>query len=92
VKNRAQSVTTLVDSPVADRKRRMIRYSVAMGIRMVCIVLMLFVKDWALIVCALGAIFLPYFAVILANVVAPARSKAVEGPGGLLLRADEPVG
>ncbi|MTA81348.1 MAG: DUF3099 domain-containing protein, partial [Actinobacteria bacterium] len=60
----------------------MIRYSVAMGIRMVCIVLMLFVKDWALIVCALGAIFLPYFAVILANVVAPARSKAVEGPGG----------
>jgi len=92
VKNRAQSVTSLVDSPSADRRRRMIRYSVAMGIRMVCIVLMLFVQGWLLLICAIGAIFLPYFAVILANAVTPPRTQAVEGPGGLVRRVDEPLG
>ena len=45
----------------------MVKYSVAMAIRMVCIVAMLFVTGWWLVVCAIGAILLPYFAVIAAN-------------------------
>jgi len=86
MKAQPQSVTTLVDSPGADRRRRMIRYSVAMGIRMVCIVMMLFVQGWLLIVCALGAIFLPYFAVILANAATAPRQGLVEGPSGVVVR------
>lgn len=46
----------------------MIKYLVTMGIRIVCLVLMLFVQGWWLAVCAAGAILLPYFAVVLANV------------------------
>lgn len=84
IKKRAQSVTTLMDSPDADRRRRIIRYSVAMGIRMVCIVLMLFVQGWLLLVCAIGAIFLPYFAVVLANAVSAPREGSVEGPGAIV--------
>jgi hypothetical protein len=86
MKAQPQSVTTLVDYPGADRRRRMIRYSVAMGIRMVCIVMMLFVQGWLLIVCALGAIFLPYFAVILANAATAPRQGIVEGPTGVVVR------
>ena len=86
MKAQPQSVTTLVDSPGADRRRRMIRYSVAMGIRMICIVMMLFVQGWLLIVCALGAIFLPYFAVILANAATAPRQGTVEGLSGVVVR------
>jgi hypothetical protein len=64
----------------------MIRYSVAMGIRMICIVMMLFVQGWLLIVCALGAIFLPYFAVILANAATAPRQATVEGLSGVVVR------
>lgn len=38
-----------------------------MGIRMVCIIACFFVTGWWLLIPALGAIFLPYFAVIIAN-------------------------
>lgn len=46
----------------------MTKYLVTMGIRIVCLVLMLFVQGWWLAVCAAGAILLPYFAVVLGNV------------------------
>ncbi len=69
----------------------MIKYSVAMGIRMVCIVLMLFVQGWWLLLCAAGAILLPYFAVVLANVQPSQAGTAVERPGSITLfkRKDE---
>ena len=76
-----QSITTLPLSPEEERRRRMIRYAVTMGIRMVCIVMMLFVQGWWLVVCALGAILLPYFAVIAANVHGDQRSQTVLRPG-----------
>lgn len=78
-----QSITTLPLSPDEERRRRMIRYTVTMGIRMVCIVLMLFVQGWWLLVCALGAILLPYFAVIAANVHSDQRSQTVLRPGAI---------
>jgi hypothetical protein len=80
-----QSITTLPLSPDEERRRRMIKYTVTMGIRMVCIVLMLFVQGWWLLVCALGAILLPYFAVIAANVHGDQRSQAVLRPGAVVL-------
>ncbi|MBX0298383.1 DUF3099 domain-containing protein [Cryobacterium sp. 1639] len=78
-----QSITTLPPSPEDERRRRMIRYTVTMGIRMVCIVLMLFAQGWWLLVCALGAILLPYFAVIAANVHGDQRPGAVLRPGAV---------
>ena len=81
----AQSVTTLVDTPTQERRRRMVRYSVAMIIRVICIFLMLFVQGWLLVICAIGAIFLPYFAVILANAVTPPQRGTVDRPGGTLV-------
>ena len=61
----------------------MIKYSIAMGIRMVCIVLMLFVQGWWLLVCAIGAIALPYFAVVFANVQGGAATSTVVRPGAV---------
>lgn len=61
----------------------MIKYSVAMGIRMVCIVLMLFVHGWWLLLCAAGAILLPYFAVVVANVHGGAPAGTVVRPGAI---------
>lgn len=78
-----QSITTLPPSPEEERRRRMIRYAVTMGIRMVCIVLMFFVQGWWLVVCAVGAIVLPYFAVVAANVHGDQRAATVLRPGAL---------
>jgi hypothetical protein len=79
-----QSITTLPLSPEDERRRRMIRYAVTMGIRMVCIVLMLFVHGWWLLVCALGAILLPYFAVVAANVHGAQPTSTVLRPGAVV--------
>jgi hypothetical protein len=45
----------------------MVKYGLTMGIRVVCIVLCMVVDGWWLLVFALGAVFLPYFAVVVAN-------------------------
>jgi hypothetical protein len=88
-----QSITTLPLSPDEERRRRMIKYTVTMGIRMVCILLMLFVQGWWLLVCALGAILLPYFAVIAANVHGGQPAPSVLRPDTLaLLPAPAPAG
>lgn len=62
-----QSVTNLDISPEDERKSRMLRYLIAMSIRVVCIVAGVYVEGWLMWVCFAGAIFLPYFAVIIAN-------------------------
>ena len=64
---KTQSVTNLEISPEDERKTRMWRYLVAMSIRVVCIVAGVYVEGWLMWVCFAGAIFLPYFAVIIAN-------------------------
>ena len=89
MKKAQQSVTSLPASPDHERHVRMIKYSVAMGIRMVCIVLLLFVQGWWLILCAAGAIFLPYFAVVIANVAVAPKKTTVVRPGSIVL-ADSP--
>lgn len=54
--------------PHTDEMRgRMIKYSVSMGIRMVCLILVFVVDGWLQWVFVAGAVFLPYFAVIIAN-------------------------
>ncbi len=84
-----QSITTLPPSPEAERRSRMIKYTIAMSIRVLCIVAMLFAQGWWLVVCAAGAIFLPYFAVVIANVGTPSRQSEVLRPGSIV-RIDRP--
>lgn len=71
-----QSVTNIDVSPEAERKSRIIRYSIAMSIRFVCIIVGVYVNGWLMWVCFAGAIFLPYFAVVLANARGAAANKA----------------
>lgn len=62
-----QSATALEASPDEERQSRLVKYTVAMSIRMVCIVLGVFTQGWLMWVFFALAIFLPYFAVIIAN-------------------------
>lgn len=83
----AYSVTSLLDSPESERRARMVKYTVAMGIRLVCIGACFFVSGWWLLVPALGAVFLPYVAVVVANSVgrSPKRSTPLR-PGTVSVR------
>jgi hypothetical protein len=45
----------------------MVKYLIAMTIRVICIVAAIFVEGWLMWFCFAGAIFLPYFAVVIAN-------------------------
>ena len=81
----SQSITSLPPSPEAERRARMIKYSVMMGIRVACIFALLFAKGWWILVFAAGAVFLPYFAVVVANVATNKPSREVERPGGIVL-------
>ncbi len=62
----------------------MIKYSVAMGIRVLCIISILFVPGWWAVIPAIGAVLLPYFAVVIANVGADPRQADVQRPGNIL--------
>lgn len=50
-----------------EMRQRMIKYTLSMGIRMVCLILVFVVEGWLQWVMIAGAVFLPYFAVIFAN-------------------------
>ena len=78
-----QSITSLPESPDDERHRRMIRYGIAMGIRVVCVIACFFLHGWWLLLPLLGAVFLPYVAVVLAN-VGSSTGGTVERPGGLI--------
>lgn len=62
------NVTSVGEAPGAERGQRMKKYVLTMSIRMACIVAMPFVEGWWVLACAIGAVFLPYIAVIIANV------------------------
>jgi len=70
------NVTTLSPS---DRNRRMASYSLSMLIRLVCIGLCFVIQGWWLILPILGAIVLPWFAVVSANNKTEAKGQ-VENP------------
>lgn len=85
----AQSVTSLELSPEAERKQRMIRYTWAMTIRVICLVLGMFLEGWLMWIAFAGAIFLPYFAVVIANTQGAAGApRAVPVAPKLVISAD----
>lgn len=70
-----QSVTSVDVSPDEERKARFIKYTIAMVVRVACIILAVSVPlGWFTLFFSLGAIFLPYFAVVIANEVGSAPS------------------
>ena len=75
-----QSVTSVAPSPAADMRSRMIRYSIAMAVRVLCLVVGLAIGGWQSWIFFAGAIFLPYFAVIIANDVRVAGQSSVSTP------------
>jgi hypothetical protein len=68
-----QSLTSLAQSPEDERRSRMLKYTLAMTIRVVCIVLAMVVQGWLMWVFFAGAILLPYFAVVIANASGPGQ-------------------
>lgn len=69
-----QSLTSIGQSPEAERKSRMLKYTLAMTVRVVCIILAMVVQGWLMWIFFAGAIFLPYFAVVIANGVGGSAS------------------
>lgn len=61
------NITTAHTSHSDDMRSRMIKYAIAMGIRMVCLVLVFVLDGWWKIVPIIGAVFLPWIAVVIAN-------------------------
>jgi len=64
----------------------MINYSIAMGIRVVCVLLCVVVRGWWLVLPVLGAVVLPYVAVVLANVTTR-RPGVLRAPGQFAIDA-----
>jgi hypothetical protein len=85
-----ESLTSLPPSPTAERRSRAIKYSIAMGIRMICVICLIFAQGWWLAFFAIGAIVLPYFAVVLANVGGVGESGNVQRPGAIVLSRPVP--
>ncbi|WP_022880730.1 DUF3099 domain-containing protein [Gryllotalpicola ginsengisoli] len=90
MKSSPHTITSLPPSPDQERHRRMIEYSIMMGVRLLCVVACIWVRGWWLIIPALGAVFLPYFAVVVANAARSQPSGSVERPGSIeRYRGDE---
>ncbi|WP_079596087.1 DUF3099 domain-containing protein [Arthrobacter sp. P2b] len=61
------SITDAAGAHSEDMRKRMIKYALAMGIRMVCLILIFVVDGWFKILMVAGAVFLPWIAVVIAN-------------------------
>ena len=61
------SITDAAAAHSEDMRERMIKYALAMGIRMVCLILIFVLDGWLKIIAVAGAVFLPWIAVVIAN-------------------------
>ncbi len=81
-RHKRPSATSLPQSPRDDEASRIRKYLVTMGIRVLCLVLMVVVQpySWYTWIFGLGAAVLPYVAVVLANVGKDAHETPAERP------------
>lgn len=83
----AQRITSAPESLAADQARRERRYLLQMGIRVVCFLLAVLlwrhVPLWLSLVFIVGAVVLPYVAVLFANA---GRERRDEAPPGMVPR------
>jgi len=83
MRTRPTAITELPPSPDDERRSRMIRYGIAMTIRMVCFGLAIVIQDWWRVIPLVAAVVLPYIAVVIANSANRSGSARVRRPGGL---------
>lgn len=94
MKKRTDSITSLPPAPADDRHRRVVEYVVMMSIRVLCIVVCVVlaafrVSFWWILVPALGAVFLPYFAVVTANAARTGGGTQPLRPGSIVRIDDD---
>lgn len=79
---RTPSTTSLPRSPHDEASARSTKYLVMMGVRIVCFILMVVITPYGWYTWVLGAaaVFLPYIAVVTANVADNVRRVDVENP------------
>lgn len=90
-----QSATSLPRAPRDEAQIRMRKYFIMMSVRVICFVLMVVITPygWYTWVLAVGAIFLPYFAVVIANVaVSNTEARAIPPERALAATPTEPIG
>lgn len=90
MRTKSVSITEVPPSPDAERHSRMIKYAVTQAIRVICIVACLLVHGWWILIPAAGAIFLPYFAVVVANNARQRPRTVVQRPGSIVPVSPQP--
>jgi len=65
--SKVNAVTSIGQAPEAERARRFVIYTISMVIRFACVILAVFTTGWVQWIFGLGAVFLPYFAVVIGN-------------------------
>lgn len=65
--SKINAVTSIEESPEVERRRRFLIYTISMIIRFACVVLVVFTGGIWQWIFGLGAVFLPYFAVVIGN-------------------------
>lgn len=85
------SITAAATSHTADLNSRVRRYLVSMGIRTVCVILVVIVPGPARWVFAVLAIVLPYIAVVMANVARKHRGSPAVMTGSPVARPALPA-
>lgn len=79
----AGSLTDLPMSPDEDRQRRFRAYFYMMLVRVACLGIFFVVPGWWKLIPAFFAVFIPYFAVVIANVSTRTAVHEVEAPNAL---------
>ncbi|WP_107503843.1 DUF3099 domain-containing protein [Arthrobacter sp. ERGS1:01] len=62
-----QTITNAAEAHSQEMHGRLVKYATAMGIRMVCIVLIFVFDGWFKLIPVVGAVLLPWVAVVIAN-------------------------
>ncbi len=85
-----QSATSLPRAPRADATARSTTYLVMMGIRIACLLAMILVTPygWYSWLFAVGAVALPYIAVVIANVGQDTKEPEAQRPDRMLPAAN----
>ena len=83
------AITELPPSPDEERRSRMIRYTIAMSIRLICLVLAIVIPAWWRVIPIIGAVVLPYVAVVIANNAMRVSTGRVSRPGAVARRAPQ---
>lgn len=83
MRTKPSAITELPMSPAEERRSRVIRYTIAMTIRLVCIILAVVLPEWWKLLPIIGAVVLPYIGVVIANNASRGGSTQVDRPGAL---------